>query len=55
VRLYQGITNTRPLHPLPTPLTNPDQVARPLNYCGVEALRFCMSLILLMACHQAEC
>jgi putative transposase len=27
-RPHQGIANARPLHPLPTPITDPDQIAR---------------------------
>lgn len=27
-RPHQGITNARPLHPLPTPVTDPDTIAR---------------------------
>lgn len=27
-RPHQGIANTRPLHPLPPPITDPEQIAR---------------------------
>jgi hypothetical protein len=27
-RPHQGIANARPLHPLPTPIADPDQIAR---------------------------
>ncbi|QLH27374.1 integrase [Streptomyces sp. Rer75] len=27
-RAHQGIANARPLRPLPTPITDPDQIAR---------------------------
>jgi hypothetical protein len=27
-RPHQGIANARPLHPLPTPITDPDRIAR---------------------------
>ncbi|EFE71845.1 integrase [Streptomyces viridosporus ATCC 14672] len=27
-RPHQGLTNTRPLHPLPAPIEDPDRIAR---------------------------
>ncbi|MDX6331150.1 MAG: putative transposase, partial [Streptomycetaceae bacterium] len=36
-RPHQGMTNARPLHPLPVPITDPDTIAR-LDICRRERL-----------------